>query len=82
MLYPLPFGRGYTGEMKDGVRDGKGVYFHPAKGIYDGQWLNNKMHGYGKLYSPEGKLRYKGEWEADHIHGRGVLYTNNTLPQQ
>ena len=46
--------------MKDGLRHGKGIYFHSKNGIYNGSWFKNTMDGYVKLYNTEGRLIYKG----------------------
>ena len=35
---------------------------------YEGDWLNNKMHGWGHLIWPDGK-QYIGEFEEDKRHG-------------
>ena len=29
---------------------------------YAGEWKNNLMNGYGKLYWPNKKIRYEGEF--------------------
>lgn len=42
--------------------------------MYDGNWKENKMEGFGKLYYQSGKLAYEGQWKNDQFVGRGVLY--------
>lgn len=46
--------------------------------MYDGDWRQNKMEGFGKLFYQSGKLAYQGEWKNDQFMGKGVLY--NELP--
>lgn len=50
-------GNSYKGEMKDGRRNGKGIFEWMSRGkknmkakfreFYDGEWLDNKRDGYG-----------------------------------
>ena len=36
--------------------------------LYIGEWLNNKMHGFGDLTWPDGK-QFIGEFQEDKRHG-------------
>lgn len=56
------------------MRHGHGKFFYQDGGMYDGEWSQNKMNGYGKLYYQSGKLAYEGYWKADQFTGNGVLY--------
>jgi hypothetical protein len=47
------------------MRNGTGKFFYKEGSYYDGEWLNNKMHGKGMLYYASGKLAYDGEWYND-----------------
>ena len=38
-------------------------------GIYDGDWKNGNMDGYGLLYYPNEKLAYEGEWKNNAFYG-------------
>jgi antitoxin component YwqK of YwqJK toxin-antitoxin module len=51
--------------MLDGMRHGKGKFFYKEGSYYDGEWKNNKMHGFGTLYYPDGCIAYQGEWKDD-----------------
>lgn len=42
----------------NGLRHGKGKFFYSDGGIYDGDWFENKMQGYGTLYYQGGKPAY------------------------
>ncbi len=65
----------YTGQVKNGVPDGYGVFIYrtspaaPGSHIstvserkYEGYWKDGKKHGEGKMTYPEGLTR-KGTWE-------------------
>jgi len=55
------------------------VYFLINKGVYtwldgrkfEGNWLDNNMHGRG-IYTWKDGRRYEGEYEFDKKHGYGV----------
>lgn len=47
-------GSKYIGELKNDIRNGKGLFIFPAAGKdktkqYEGYWVDDKMHGEGKL---------------------------------
>jgi hypothetical protein len=63
------------------MRHGPGKFFYQDGGMYDGNWVRNKMEGYGKLYYQSGiifislgKIAYDGEWVQDQFTGHGILY--------
>jgi hypothetical protein len=63
------------------MRHGQGKFFYQDGGMYDGQWVKNKMEGYGKLYyqsgnflNNSGKIAYDGQWIQDQFMGFGILY--------
>lgn len=58
------------------MRNGKGKFFYQEGSFYDGEWKNNNMHGYGKLYYSNGKLAYEGDWFIDQFHGRGKVFND------
>jgi hypothetical protein len=39
-------------------------YFYADGGVYEGEWMDGKMHGRGS-YVFANKNRYEGEWVAD-----------------
>ena len=66
----------YTGGFKFGLRHGEGNLTMQLPGAtqlvtYNGSWVNNSMHGKGKLVSPSGI--YDGEWVNGLPHGQGML---------
>ena len=62
----------YTGEMREGNRNGRGVSTDREGGRYDGDWRDNKRSGRGVYTWPDGRL-YVGEWEDDRPHGGGTF---------
>ena len=70
-----PYG-GYTGQMKDGQRNGKGIFVWnngDAKGhTYQGEWKDDKMHGKGLYIYTSGK-KYYGDWFEGDMHGKGIM---------
>lgn len=46
-------------------RDGYGKLVFSNKGVYEGTWKMNKMHGKGTLYYPSGDIAYEGDWFED-----------------
>ena len=47
-------------EKESYLREGKGFYRHLDGQAYLGEWSKGKMHGFGKLYFSDEKLRYQG----------------------
>lgn len=42
--------------------------------LYKGYFLNNRYHGQGIAYYPNGKVQYAGQWEQGMYHGFGIHY--------
>ena len=43
-------GNYYIGQFKDNLRNGKGIYYNKNGNIiYEGDWINSKAEGIGKL---------------------------------
>lgn len=59
---------------KEPLREGKGLYQHSDGQTYIGDWHLGKMHGLGKLYYSNKKLRYEGEFKNDMFDGNGTEY--------
>mmetsp|Transcript_15842 Transcript_15842/g.23850 ORF Transcript_15842/g.23850 Transcript_15842/m.23850 type:complete len:231 (-) Transcript_15842:87-779(-) len=61
----------YEGNYKDGARNGVGKMTYPNGDIYEGEWLDNKMHGEGTyIYKKTGDI-YSGSWAANAKNGEG-----------
>ena len=54
---------GYTGDMKDGVREGKGVLKMQDGRKYEGEFQNNLPNGLGTLYDTAGVKLVTGYWK-------------------
>ncbi|CAD8127826.1 unnamed protein product [Paramecium sonneborni] len=67
-------GSQYVGEIYNQLRDGFGRYQFVEGGYYEGQWKQNKMHGYGTLFYAIGQKAYEGQFENDQFSGFGTLY--------
>ena len=59
------------------MRNGRGKFYYQDGGYYEGQWRNNKMDGFGKLYYEGGKIAYEGSWSQDEFNGYGKVYNDN-----
>ena len=71
-------GEKYKGAYHKGRRHGEGSWVSGSgDDIYDGQWGDDKKHGYGKLVTPE--LQYAGEWAFDTKTGQGRYQTGKEL---
>ena len=68
----------YEGELKHGLKHGKGKSYINGQLEYDGDWKNDLKHGKGKFYI-NGKLQYEGEWKNDMRNGEGKLYNDSQL---
>ncbi|MBQ4529364.1 MAG: YARHG domain-containing protein [Lachnospiraceae bacterium] len=66
----------YSGEMKNGVRKGKGkIYAGLGSLFYEGELKAGTFWGKGTLYYPLSKqIAYKGEFRNGKYHGKGTLY--------
>ena len=56
--------------MKNGLRNGKGVFITPDGLKYDGEWENGLKNGYG-TFSIKDVLTYEGDWVEGIKHGNG-----------
>jgi hypothetical protein len=71
-------GVGYEGAMNGrGVPHGKGVavYVDRLGGIgerYEGDWVDGKREGKGKLTDSKGNEKYDGDWVMDERDGKGT----------
>ena len=64
-------GHRYTGEFKNGVRHGEGVFLLPGNRKIVGVWVDNDVRQ-GKFTGADGTI-YEGEWEFRERNGRGTL---------
>ena len=65
----------YCGDFVKGKFEGNGILFYKynIKTYYEGEFKNNKRHGYGKYYI-NNNLKYIGEFKDDEYDGKGTIY--------
>lgn len=64
----------YTGQWKNGQRNGQGKQVWLDGSYYEGYWFQDKAHGKGRLVHMQGTI-YEGYWLFDQAHGPGAYYT-------
>jgi len=70
----------YEGDFKDGKRFAKGkiiINYIGSRGIYNGNWLDDKRNGLGTMINRYGDV-YEGEWENDVFKSGKLKFSNNT----
>ena len=69
----------YSGQWRNGKREGRGSY-HSAQGdAYEGSFFKDKQHGRGTLHAADGSL-YNGEWNEGRMNGFGECrYANGDV---
>jgi hypothetical protein len=65
----------YEGEFADDLYNGKGKIEFASGAIYEGDFYDNKFHGFGTYILPNNTGKYEGDWEQGKWHGAGV-YTD------
>ncbi|CAD8162452.1 unnamed protein product [Paramecium pentaurelia] len=70
-------GSSYVGETYNQLKDGFGRYQFAEGGYYEGQWKQNKMHGYGTLFYGVNQKAFEGQFENDKFSGFGTLYNKD-----
>ena len=54
----------------------RGNQYKNGKIFYEGEWVNDKMEGYGKIYIDIVGY-YIGEFKGGDINGKGTMYDKN-----
>ena len=70
----------YVGQVVNGLREGKGVYYVNNGNKYEGEFKNNKMEGKGILHynvEPYKGDRYEGDFINGLCEGKGIYYKHN-----
>jgi serine/threonine protein kinase len=62
----------FTGTLKDGKPEGKGVLSFEDDGSYDGEWKDGRPEGQGTVVYAN-VLTYTGGWKAGQYDGQGTL---------
>ena len=67
----------YIGQVKKGLRHGKGIHYYSDGNIrYEGEYVDDKEEGNGKLIYENGDY-YIGQFKNGMRHGKGVHYYKN-----
>ncbi|KAJ0407485.1 hypothetical protein ATCC90586_008960 [Pythium insidiosum] len=61
----------YTGDLVDGLREGRGVLAFANGDKYDGEFRRGFREGHGVFTSERGTRVYDGDWRRSQRHGRG-----------
>ena len=56
--------------MRNGKKNGQGIFYYIDGRMYNGNWENDIIHGYG---AEQGAYFYEGEWKRGIKHGKGYL---------
>ena len=70
----------YVGEFKNGLRDGKGIFYTDDGSVYDGEYKNDIREGKGINYFNTGEFKgekYEGDFKNNTWNGKGVYYWND-----
>ena len=70
--YQIPNVGEYSGEWREGKRNGLGTFLGVNNSKYIGEWKNDKENGFGTLIDANGN-KYVGQWENGVRQGQGVL---------
>ena len=68
------------GQVVNGLREGKGIYYYKDGDRYEGDFRNGNKEGKGIYYyntEPWKGDRYEGEWRNSNKEGKGIYYYNN-----
>lgn len=55
----------YSGDWKNGEREGSGRYYQNGDLLYNGEWIGNEPNGKGSLFSSDGELLIEGVWRNE-----------------
>lgn len=54
------------------MANGKGIFHQNGGGHYEGDFKNDKFHGYGKFITADKNLIYEGQFYEHQSHGVGT----------
>jgi len=63
----------HVGELREGKRNGHGLYYYVGGDIYSGYWKNSKREGRG-VYTWKNGRKYEGEYIQDSRNGLGTMF--------
>ncbi|CBH17969.1 hypothetical protein, conserved [Trypanosoma brucei gambiense DAL972] len=74
--FKLPSGATYCGQYSGSKKQGVGYWEHPEGDWYEGQFEQNKHHGWGVYVVGRSGKKYVGHWRDGKMDGVGVYFFN------
>ena len=71
----------YLGEIKNGLRNGKGKMTYSNGNIYSGDWIDDVFHGKGTYLKPNGQSM-SGDWENGYLIRGQIIFFKNVLGEE
>lgn len=73
----------YIGFLKNKQKTGTGRVKFNDYSIFEGEFENDSINGYGELFGPKGELIYHGYWKNNKYHGKGIKknYQKNSISE-
>ncbi|KAK8816697.1 hypothetical protein WA538_000464 [Blastocystis sp. DL] len=69
----------YSGDWKNGKRDGMGTRFRGYKPVYTGEWKNGMRNGKGEEMEGSGRVVFVGEWKDGKGKGKEMDESGNGI---
>jgi hypothetical protein len=66
-------GAKYIGELRYGLRHGRGKQYYEGRLLYEGEFADGEFHGKGTYYFKEGG-KYEGGWSKGEQEGQAKIY--------
>lgn len=71
----------YEGDLKNGMRNGKGIYIYASGASYNGEWLNNESDGIGTYTGKDGS-KIIGNWIQGKPEGKAIFIDTNNIKHE
>ena len=68
----------YVGQVVNGLKEGKGIFYWNSGSRYEGDWRNDKMEGKGIFYHPDGD-RQIGDYLCGQPVGKHAFFSNGKV---
>ena len=69
----------YSGDWKNGKRDGMGTEMKGLKSVYTGEWKNGMRNGKGEEMDESGRVVFVGEWKDGKGKGKELDANGNVV---
>ena len=71
----------YLGEIKNGLRNGKGKMTYSNGNIYSGDWIDDVFHGKGTYLKPNGQSM-SGDWENGYLIRGQIIFFKGVMGEE